>query len=377
PSDAGRTFAPAIEPRSAGEPLAAMIEAYLPLDADRRSVEASLEVLRDEQSPAIASFPMPMATTQHADIAAMQAVLDTSVLPAGAYLARASVSYAGKGIGTALRPFRVDRSLASAETPTVPPVLAASMVRALPAFDHKDLFSPAVTTAALGAAAARGTAATDAVKTAQSGDFAAAAMAALLSGDQALGAFLKGLDLLQRGDAARAATQFQVAMSAAPDFVPARVYLGASLATASRHREAAGLLQSGATAAAPALIGRLAGEEWLRAGEFTRAIDLLTHAVARSDGDPHTQKALGLAYVMANRPAEALAALGAYLERRVDDPDVLLAGIYAAYARHAAGAQPTLAADRRLAQTWLKAYQAAGGTLPLPTAWVTYLDALR
>ena len=79
--------------------------------------------------------------------------------------------------------------------------------------------------------------------------------------------FLKGLELYQSAQLDRAAMQFQNSMQAAPTFAPSRLFLGASLAEANRHKEAAGLLQSAAVSLSPppagatsnAAIARIAG----------------------------------------------------------------------------------------------------------------------
>ena len=106
-----------------------------------------------------------------------------------------------------------------------------------------------------------------AVKEARGGDLGAAAMTALGEGDQVLATFLKGLELYQSSQLDRAAMQFQNSMQMAPTFAPSRLYLGASLAEANRHKEAAGLLQSASTTPPNAAIARIAGEEWIKAGQ--------------------------------------------------------------------------------------------------------------
>lgn len=331
---------------------------------------------------------LPPSTPEPGDVVALQAVIDTSTLAPGRYLARARVSLSGRTISMAMRPFHVDAGSSTTTTApaaatvvdtTIPAAVAEGVVDGLPAFTTADLFAPALMSFTLKQAAARGDAVTEAIDTARAGDFGAAATAALVSGDQALAAFLKGLDLLEQGDEARAAIQLQSAMTQAPTFVPARVFFGAALAASRRHRDAAGLLQSGATADGPAVLARLAGEEWLRAGEFDRAIGPLAHAAARPDAGIRAQRALGLAYVMADQPAKGLDVLRPYLARQADDRAALLAGLFALYARHARGdgGGPTLADDRALAERWLRAYHKAGGTLPLPAGWVSYLTALH
>ena len=89
-----------------------------------------------------------------------------------------------------------------------------------------------------------------AMKEARGGDLGAAAMTALGDGDQVLATFLKGLELYQKAQLDRAAMQFQSSMQMAPTFAPSRLFLGATLAEANRHTEAAGLFQSAADRAA-------------------------------------------------------------------------------------------------------------------------------
>ena len=100
----------------------------------------------------------------------------------------------------------------------------------------------------------------------------------------------------------------------------------------------------------------MAGLSWLRAGDATLAIAALEkHAPAAAD--PGSTRTLALAYVVANRPADALPLLTKYLETNPSDQEALLAGIYASYATHAPTPRAaTLAADRTRAQAWAKAY---------------------
>ena len=81
--------------------------------------------------------------------------------------------------------------------------------------------------------------------------------------------------------------QFQNSMQMAPTFAPSRLYLGASLAEANRHKEAAGLLQSAIAPTPPnAAVARIAGEEWIKAGQPALAIAPLEQAVKQPNADP-------------------------------------------------------------------------------------------
>jgi predicted Zn-dependent protease len=204
-------------------------------------------------------------------------------------------------------------------------------------------------------------------------------MTALGAGDQALAAFLKGLDLLGQGQHDRAAVQFQSAMQQAPQFMPPRMYLGVTLADVKRHRDAAGLLQGAVTDAMPPTLARAAGEEWLRAGEPALAIAPLEKAAAQPGADARTTRTLGLAYVLGSRPADAVPVLTSYLSQQPSDQAALVAAVYSVYARHTPVADPaTLAADRANAVKWAKAYASTKGPLqPLVAAWIRFLEQLK
>lgn len=373
---------PAIEPRSNGGPLVALLEAYVPQGTAREALKATLEVRREEEGAAITTVPMQVIAGSHPDITPVQALLDTSALPPGRYLARATLSLDGKARGHVVRPFRVVAGDAAASggtrprpvSTTVPAEFAQMLVGGVPAFDRADVLEPDVMASAFAAAEARGAPAKAAIKEARSGTLAEAAMTALAGGDQMLAAFLKGLELLSAGQADRAGVQFRTAMQQAPQFAPTRVYLGATLAGGTRHREAAGLLQSGAVPGAPPVLGRLAGEAWLRAGEAGLAIAPLEEAARDPGADARTRKMLALSYVLGGRASEAAPILTAYLSGQPGDREALLAGIYALYSRHAGAPEPaTLEADRTLARQWLDAYGSGAPMYALAAEWVAYL----
>ena len=169
------------------------------------------------------------------------------------------------------------------------------------------------------------------------------------------------------------------AMQIAPGFMPARLYLGASLAAANRHKEAAGLIQSAANTPPNAVVARLAGEEWIKAGQPVLAITPLELAMLQPGVDARTRKLMGMAYVLGGRPADAVAVLTPYLETNPGDQSAQLAAIFGTYIRHLNAPQPaTLAADKINIAKWSKAYSASKGAMqPLVSAWVTHVQSLR
>ena len=242
-------------------------------------------------------------------------------------------------------------------------------------------------TSMLAIAEARASGSKAAIKAARGGDLGGAAMTALGDNDQALALFLKGLELYQASQLDRAVMQFQNSMQMAPAFAPSRLLLGAALAEASKHKEAAGLIQSAAASSGQppaggstnAAIARIAGEEWIKAGQPALAITPLELAVQQPNADARAKKTLGIAYVLAGRAGDAVAVLSSYLETNPTDSAALLAAIFSTYSRHLSAPQPaSLAVDRANVAKWAKAYTAANGPMqPLVDAWVKHIGSPR
>ena len=379
---------PSIEPRIANGRLTAMIEVYASSPQLLDTVQGTLDVLVNENDKPITSAAMRPGPGASPEIASVQATLGTSALPPGRYLARATVSQGGKPQGHFVRPFRIlpptttaAAAVPGAYTPTaLPPEITKAILADFPVVDRQALLTPDVLSAVLSATAKDrpGAAGKAAIDTARGGKFGPAALAALESGDQVLAAFLRGIDFFARGQVDRAAQQMQLAMQQAPTFAAARLYLGALMSLANRHREAASLLSSvPVEVGGPAPVARLAAINWLQAGDSGLAIESLEKAVKAND--PDAGRALALAYIVGNRAADALPLLARHLESAPADQAALLAGVYATFATHASGAKSdALVTDRTRAQAWAKAYAANKGELQnLTGAWIKYLEGLK
>ena len=372
---------PAIEPAIGTGQMAALMEAY---GSQLGGLEGTLEILASEDSAPLAAAPMRVGAGGSPEIATFSTQFSTTSLPPGRYLARGTIRQGGKPHGHLMRPFRiVAGNTSNAAVPSAGGALPAEMsmvlLGGLSNFDRKELLAAPMLTAMFAAAENRPAGSTTAIKEARGGDLGGAAMTALGENDQALAAFLKGLEFYQKAQLDRAATQFQSSMQMAPTFVPSRLYLGAALAEANRHRDAAGLLQSAATAPPNAAIARLAGEEWIKAGQAALAITPLELAIKQPDGDARTRKLLGIAYVLGGRPADAVDALTPFLETSPTDPAALIAAIFGTYMRHLNAPQAaTLAADRANITKWSKAYAATKAPMqPLVAAWVKHVQELK
>jgi VWFA-related protein len=372
---------PAIEPAVTAN-MAAMMEAYSPSAA---GVEGTLEILESEDRAPLASVPMRVSGGASPEVVNLRAQFHTSALPPGRYLARGILRQDGKPHGHLIRPFRIvpappaAMAGAPAVVGVVPNEMAMLLLGALSNFDRQELLTPPMLTSMFALADARVTGSKAAVTEARRGDLGAAAMTALGDGDQALAMFLKGLELYQAAQLDRAAVQFQNSMQAAPTFAPSRLFLGAALAEANRHKEAAGLLQSVSTNPPNGTIARLAGETWIKAGQPALAIAPLELAVQQPNADARSKKLLGIAYVLGSRAGDAVPVLTSYLETNSGDSAALLAGIFSTYVRHLNGVQPaTLAADQTNVAKWAKAYASRQGPIqPLVDAWVAYVEALK
>ena len=380
------TLAPAIEPAVTGGQMAALVEMYGG-PAQLAGVEASLEILPGEDAAPLATIPMRVVPGSSPEILAGDAQFSTTLLPPGRYLARSTIRQGGKAQGHMTRPFRI-----TAESPSlnggapaasaggaIPAEMAMVLLGGLSNFDRKELLSPAALAPVFAVAEGRPAASKAALKEARGGDLGSAAMTALGDGDQALAAFLKGLELLQLSQLDKAGVQFQSAMQMAPTFMPARLYLGAAFAEANRHKDAAGLIQSGATAPPNMVAARLAGEEWIKAGQPVLAIAPLELAMQQPGVDARTRKLMGMAYALGGRPADAVAVLTPYLDTNPIDQAAQLAAIFGTYIRHLNAPQPaTLAADKTNMAKWSKAYTASKGAMqPLVAAWVKHVQGLR
>jgi VWFA-related protein len=368
----------AIEPHVASGQLAAMMEIYSPNLQKLDGLQATLDVLAGENARPLTSVPMRIGAGSSPEVGVLIGMLNTTALPPGRYLARAVVSQGGKPQGHLVRPFRVVGAAASADTAaavipaSLPPDLLSAMLATLPGVDGTELVEPSVMTAVLSAAERARPGAKAALAMARGGKLGPAALEALTSGDQVVAAFLRGLEFFAQGQLDRAAQQLQIAMQQAPGFAPARLYLGATLARARRHREGASLLQSitdETAAAAP--VTRMAGLSWLHAGDARLAIA----ALEKTPADPVAARALALAYVASGRPGDALPLLARHLDQHPKDQDALLAAVYATYAMHAPRPRgETLAADSARAQAWARAYATQKGVHQgLVDAWIAYL----
>lgn len=383
PPEAGRPIAAAIEPAIGNGRLVTMMEVYSPnMTQSLASLTARLEISVKDGEPPMIATPLAVAAGPSPEVGVLQGVINTLPLPPGRYVARAVVEESGKPRGHITRPFRVVASTEAATDGSVPTrtslsiELLQSMVGNIPLPNPKALLEPAVLSAVFGAAERLRPAGKEAIATAKGGQIGPAALDALAAGDQALAAFLRGVDFFAQGQNDRAVQQLQLAMQQAPAFSPARLFLGAALVNGQKFREGAGLLQSiTPDVAGPAPVARMAALSWLLAGDANLAIAALEKGDTAAT-DATSARVLATAYIVVNRVSEALPLIARYLEQHPKDAEALLAGIYATYAMHTPTIQAgTLATDRARALGWSKTYAASKGAHQrLVDTWMAYLQ---
>lgn len=378
--DAKTVITPTIEPAISGS-MAAMFETYSQTPAT--GLEATLDILTDENSAPLASVPMRVVAGASPEISAVSGLFNTSALPPGRYLARGTIRQGGKAQGHMIRPFRIvaaaSDGAAAAPSGVIPNEMAMVLLGGIANFDRKELLTPSMLASVFAMADGRAAGSKAAIKEARGGDLGSAAMTALGDNDQVLAMFLKGLELYQQTQLDKAAVQFNNSMQLAPTFAPSRLYLGAALAESNRHKDAAGLIQSASQTPPNAALARIAGEEWIKAGLPALAIAALELAVQQPNADAKSKKLLGIAYVLGGRPVDAVALLTTYLDANPTDSAALLAALYGTYSRHLAAPQAdTLTADRANMTKWSRAYTATKGPIqPLVAAWVKHVQSLK
>ena len=312
------------------------------------------------------------------------------LLPPGEYVARAVISVSGRKVGQVTRPLRITRAAHTITAPGTSNAVARNTASTtsiafasrIESFDKAAVLTPQVVGFFLdrlsATAASSAVAVKPALASARAGRFDEAMSSLENTGnDQLAAVFLKGLVLLNRGDLNGAATRFREALRIDSEFYAAAFYLGACYAAGGKDREAAGAWQTSLITESNApFIYTLLGDALLRLRDMDQAIDILTEARALWPADDEVGLRLGTAFVMANKPAEALKVLEPYLASHPADHDRLLLVLRALYeARSAGKALTTTAGDTTLFTRYADAYAAAKGPqLALVDQWRKFMQ---
>ncbi len=364
---------PQVEPRVSDGQLAAYVELYAAAPSGFDATAVAVEIADDEGGAALTEGMAHIVPSSDGDSRIAQAVVTASMLPPGRYVARASITRGGKPAGVLVRPFILDAPAGGAAAEGAPVAVPMSLVTSIARFDREMMMKPDVVSAMLDAAQRSSPALKEAIAEARAGRYGPAALDALSNGDQPAAMFLRGLDLLTKGQTEQAATQFQNAAGPRREYFPAAFYLGALLAGAGRDRDAAGVWQLGiGSAPRPSFAYTLFADARLRTGQPASVIDVLKPALERTPGDDQIAKRLAMAYVMTGRYGDALPVLESYLAKHPGDPEALFSVIMAQY-EVASRANVSLSnVERTRLARYAKAYKG-----PQQALVAKYVDALR
>jgi tetratricopeptide (TPR) repeat protein len=342
-------------------------------DASTEGLTVAVDVARDVPGPAVMSAPAAVLAgqdqvAQAPGLRIAQAVIDVRALPPGDYVARATVSMAGKEAGRAVSSFKRERTAAPAPASpaatgarargaAVAPVVAAG-------FRSDDVLDAAVLRPFLDDLAARAADRSKAaIEQAKAGRFTEAAQAAA-SADASDPAkpFLQGLSLFSQKQLQAASESFRETLRAAPDFFVGAFYIGACYAAGGRDPQAVNAWQTSLVGLDQyPIVFRLLADALARMGQPDRALETLEEAVVKWPDDAAVRLRTARAALDAKRYERVFALVdGAAAARPA--PDLLFTGMQAVYEqatqRQGAAGDDLVARARR----YRDAYAAAGGT---------------
>jgi VWFA-related protein len=353
----GQGLRPNVEPHVTTDTVATYIEVYSSSAPVLERAGVVFEIAEGD-GPPLATVTGRLAPGGQPSSRIATAVVPARALPPGRYVARAQLTRDGKAIGSLARPFVLERALGATEVaPGAVTAAAVSFAATLPKFTRDTALRADVLGPILDMVERRSVTLKESMAAARARQYGVAAVEALAAGDQEAAAFLRGLDLLIKGQLEPAAQQLDIASGPRRQFFPAAFYLGAIFAEVGRDRDAAGVWQIalGSEPRPPAVYPMVADAR-LRDGQPGSAIDILEPAYARNPADDEVAKRLGLAYVMTGQWREALPVLDGYLSRNGTDQELLLASITAHYEVARAG-QLFSTADRAKLRKYAAAYR--------------------
>lgn len=363
-SDGRGNIRPGVEPRVTGN-LAAFLEMYSTSPEILDGSTVTFEIADDQDTPALLSTPAEVLKSEDPARRVVQGLISPSMLPPGRYVARARVMRGTSIAGLLARPFVVD----AAGGPAASPFLRGNVGR----FDPKVMLQRDLLNTMIDGVLKRSPELKGPVAEAKAGRYGAAALDALVAGDQVAAAFFKGLEWYTKGQLNEAVTQLALAAGPRRDFFPAAFYLGAAYAAAGRDREAAGIWQLAlGNEPRPPVAYIVLADARLRDGQADAVVDVLKAAQQRNPDDDDINQRLTAAYLMTGRYAEALPVLDRYLTQHPDDQVALFAAVYAQY-HVVTGEKLALSqADQAKLARYVRAY-----TGPYQPLLAKYLEIMR
>ena len=366
-----RPMQPQVEPRVRDGRLAAYVELYATSPESFADTAVSLEIADDEHGEALTTVPARLIDGSQPGQRIAHALVAARMLPPGRYVARAQIVRGGQPAGVLARPFVLE-AVAPAEEGGVVAVPAA-LLTSVPRLEREMVLTPEVVASVLDVAQKASPGLAGAFAQARAGEYGAAALDALAGGDQSAAMFLRGLDLLLKGNIQEAANQFNSSAGPRREYFPAAFYLGALLAAGGRDRDAAGILQLAmGKETRPAIAYTVFADARLRDGQPGSVIDVLKPALEKLPGDDEIAQRLAIAYVMTGKYAEALPVLETYLAKHPSDPAALFSMIMAQYEVTSRAKVPLSDVERAKLAKYARAYKG-----PQEALIAKYMDALN
>jgi len=380
------------------------IELYADDDRDLSAASVTIEVADSADGPALVSSLAPFTSVDTGGQRQALAELDLGVLPPGPYVARARIRVGDRLAGVITRPFAIEASVsvAPAAAPAAPsrpaapaagsgrsavpygvPMAALDAASLVDTFSRDPLFEPEALGGFLDeliAALPPGSvppALEAALAEARAGRLEAAADKAKGEVRHPLTMFLRGLDLLKKGDIEAAGSFFRSTLQAAPGAFSPMVYLAACYAAGGRDDEAAGAWQTSLLGLddSPLVFAYLA-DAAMRSGNGAMAVESLQEALASWPDDERFSRRLSAALLLFGRPDEGLDLLDRHLAQHPDDERAWYMGVQAVFALRVSGrATGTPADDLARARRYADGYERVGGAnMALVRAWLSYLE---
>lgn len=369
---------------SVDQPRSGLAIGYLEFYSDQRqnlqNTAVTFEISDSPEGEALITSPdsgTPIAGRRRA----AQALLQVRLLPPGEYVLRAKVSTNNKAVRTVMRPFRVTREGALTLVAN-----SADALRLRPEFrvfdkarplrqDVLDYFLEQLDD--FPAAANRSLA--ESVALARAGRFGDAANKSSggAPSEKMVSAFMRGLDLYQKGSYDKAIGEFQASVAVTSDFFPALVYIGASLAAAGRDGDAVAAWQTSLSIdnEVPPTFPLLA-DALVRLNDGEQAAAVLEEARELWPDDMRYEGMLAHAYAMMGKQQEAYDLLERYLAKNPADLDAEFLAMRLLFEAYMDGRTfDSTLEDRRKLKQHASAYMSGGGQqVPIVNKWLHFLE---
>ena len=398
----GAILQPPAVPRLRSRSALTYLELYGEREADLDAASVTVEIAgaAAADAPALVQIAAPFTSARDPGRRVATAEIELGLLPPGRYVARARITGGGDTAGLVTRAFEIDApaGASAASTPTASSAAASAEAAENPAasptavridatsmvepFRRDTLFEPPLVSYFLdeliGALPEPPPAPlAGAIESARSGRLADAASKIGEPRLHPVATFLRGLAALESNQREAAAGLFRSVLQSARGSYAAIVYLAACYAEGGRDDEAAGAWQTSLLGIedAPIVYALLADAE-MRMANGRRALETLREALAVWPDDERFTRRLGVALLLAGRPAEGMAAIDRHLAAHSDDEATLFRAIQAVYqVAAAAGAIESREADLARARRYAEAYaRAKGSQQALVRTWMAFLE---